>query len=754
MQTDVIPGTRERVNRFCRRHPLFVVALVVVCCVIGADRWWWLGAMIALGSAVLALACGNRRRAWCWLACGLVAVTVFGLKKSTRSRAEQGLVGTGDRLEATILADGKGGGGNWSAPARLRSGPWRGTKVWWEGHGETPVAGARVSGAGNFLKLREPRNPEEFDEADWLRRRGVVAIFRSYGSQRLETGRLAALGAGVRSAFRQAVTAGLEEDSQQSKVIRAIVIGEAPPDADELVAAFRNSGTLHIFSVSGMHVAMVGSIAWLVLRALGVSRRWAVVAILPLIFGYSWITGNSPPAVRSAWMLAVYLMAFVFRRQPDLLNALGAVLLAAMLWDGNLLFQPGVQLSYGVVAAIAIGTAAGSRMFVWMARKEEYLPDDQITGWRARWLGLRKKTAAGLGVSTAAWVGSTPLTIYHFGLVTPVALIATGVLGPLVYALLSAALLSAVIHPVVPQAAIHVNRFNGMLADWCVSAAAGLSSVPGAHFSTKSPGEPMLLIYDLNYGAGAACFSGGKEGAVLIDCGDRRGFRFRVARSLRGLGIEPDSVILTHPDGGHLGGGADVWEAFPIRQALLPVEKARSPVFRQWVKEGPPAGIRLLKAKDVGSLPLPAGARLEVIYVPDPFAQNVSADGRVAIFRIHWQGWRVLFTSDAGIGTETKMLESGKDLSADVIVAGRHATEPSLDGAFLDAVMPKAIVASHADFPTAERLAPRQVDYWKSRGISVIHQGEAGGVILRIDENGDLLIQGHVDGSLLRLKRR
>ena len=60
-------------------------------------------------------------------------------------------------------------------------------------------------------------------------------------------------------------------------------------------------------------------------------------------------------------MAAVFLGAFVFRRRPDALNSLGAVLLATLLWDGRLLFQTGVQLSYGVVAAIIIGASAGGR---------------------------------------------------------------------------------------------------------------------------------------------------------------------------------------------------------------------------------------------------------------------------------------------------------------------------------------------------------------------------------------------------------
>lgn len=748
----MISAMKDRTGKFSGRHPLFAVACVAVCAVVAADWHWALGGLVALIGGGIGWFAGKPGRGIAWLACGLVAVGVFAVRNDGRLRAESGLVDTGGRYEAVILANAKGGPGRWSAPARISEGPWKGTRVQWEGSGDLPVAGSRVSGGGNFVELREPRNPEEFDEAQWLRRKGVAAVFRSRDNA-VHTGPLAAFGAVVRTGFRTGVTEGLEGDSRQAKVIRAIVIGESPADADELVAAFRNSGTLHIFSVSGMHVAMVGGIAWFVLRQLRVSRRRAVLLILPLVFGYSWITGNSAPAVRSAWMMAVFLLAFSFRRQPDLLNALGAVLLAAVLWDGNLLFQPGVQMSYGVVAAIAVGTSWASRWFSWMAEKEEYLPDSLMTGWQARWLLWRKRLATSLGVSTAAWIGSTPLTIWHFGLVTPVALIGTLFLSIPVTLMLGAALFSASIHPLAPRAAGWLNMVNGKVADVCVVLAEGLSAIPGSHFTTKPSGEPMLVVYDLDYGSAAACFSGGREGAVLLDCGDPRAFRFRVARSLRGMGIEPDSVVISQPDGGHLGGASDVWEAFPIRQAWMPVEKARSPVFREWLRDGPAAGVRILKAGEVDDLPFPDGARLEVLHVPDPAAQNARASSRVAVFRLHWRGWKVLLTGDAGMMAEARMLASGRDLSADVIITGRHPSDPTLGAVFLDAVRPQAIIARHSDFPATERLDPRQVAFWESRGITVVHQGKTGGVTIRVDGDGDLLLEGYVDGSVVRLRR-
>lgn len=735
---------------FSGRHPLFMAAAVSVSAVLAADRGLAWGLVVAMLWGVAGWFFAGRMKAVAWLLCGALAAGVLCVKKDFREETERELVGSGGRISARLVGDARGGGGFWEGAVSLRGGKWDGAKVWWEGRGEPPADGSLVEGVGTFVEVRGPRNAGEFDEAAWLRRKGVIAIFQGR-TLAVETGDFAKWGASIRQGFRTAVTAGLEEDSDQAKVIRATVIGEAPADADELVAAFRNSGTLHIFSVSGMHVAMVGGICWIVLRLLRVRRKHAIPILLALTFGYAWITGNSPPALRSAWMMAVFLMGFVFRREPDLLNSLGAVLLVAMLWDGNLLFQPGVQLSYGVVAAIGAGTAAASRMFAWMGKREEYLPEGMETGWRRWWLAVRRKSAIALGVSAAAWVGSTPLTIWHFGLVTPVAFFATFVLGPMVNAMLGLALLSAMLHPISQEAAGVVNRCNGWIADRCVGAAEFLSGIPGSHFSTRLPGEPELIVFDLPYGDGAACFSGGNEGAVLLDCGGRRSFRTKVMRSLREQGISPDSVVISHPDGGHLGGGSDVWRAFPIRQVLLPVERARSAAYKEWRDGARAEGIKVRLVPGLRDVPMPDGARLEILHAPDAGGVNRQADERVAVFRLHWRGWKILLMSDAGITTETRMLASGEDLSADVVVAGKNAFGPSPGGEFLDAVDPEVIVASHADFPPEERLAPGLADYWRSRGIRVIDQGASGGVTIRIEESGSLILEGFVDGSEIRL---
>lgn len=745
-----------RVAGFARRHPLFCAALVVVVCVgFGAARPV-LGQVLALLAGVAGAWWVDRRHGWAWWACGALGVTLMGVRGAAQAKGERALAGrVVERVEVLLLQDGAGDLGYWEAPGRLLSGPHAGVRVQWRGRGEAPVAGAVVTAAGRFDPLPVPRNPGEFDTGEWLRNQGVAAVFRAEGAAAsVSVGRRARWTAALRHGFRDSVAAGLPEDSQAARVIRAVVIGEHPADSDELVAAFRNSGTLHVFCVSGLHVGLVGGIGWLLLTGCGVSRLRSVPVVLAAMFGYAWLTGNGPPAVRAAWMAAVFLGAFVFRRRPDALNSLGAVLLATLLWDGRLLFQTGVQLSYGVVAAIIIGASAGGRWFGWISRREIYLPDSEMSRRQRNWLRFRQSLAGSLGVSTVAFAGSMPLTIVHFGLVTPVSIIATVVLVPLVFTILLLGIFSAVLHPLAAPLARGINRVNAVVAEACAWTAGRFAVVPGGHFEVRRVHQPFLLIYDLEYGAGAACFSAGRDGAVLLDCGDRHSFRWKVLPSLRRVGALPDAVVLSHPDGGHLGGGAPVWQSLPVKQALLPVQRSRSPAFRAWHDEAPAAGVRTLPARAGQVLDLPDGAWLEVIHAPDPLAINAIADERVAVHRLHWRGWRLLFLSDSGYWTEDKILKARTDVRADVIIAGRHRRDLTLGDAFLDAVNPQVIIASNSRFPPEERLPDRQTRYWRSRGIHVLDQGQTGGVTLRIHPSGALEFSGFADRSLLRLKPR
>jgi len=241
-------GMRGKTRGFCLRHPLFVAAVVVAGCVALANvhPGWGLLAGGVLGAAGILTV--GWRTGLAWLLCGWLAVAGLAWRDASRQAAERELTGMpGCWVRARLLSDGQGRGLGWAAPARLLEGGRVGADVLWEGRGEAPVAGAVVAARGNFGPLPVPRNPGEFDWATWLKNLGVAAVFQAQWQETVTTGWWAELGAKIRHGFRDRMTAGLAEDSEEAIVIRAVVIGEKPPDADTLIAAFRNSGTLYVF---------------------------------------------------------------------------------------------------------------------------------------------------------------------------------------------------------------------------------------------------------------------------------------------------------------------------------------------------------------------------------------------------------------------------------------------------------------------------------------------------------------------------
>jgi ComEC/Rec2-related protein len=746
-----------RLRRAVERHPLLWVAAAATSAVLVADGSLIAGLVACAAVLILLLAAGAWRITLAAFAIAAAAGLLHGWRiapqQAARSWIEVAKVQSAE-VTAKVLSPPKIAGSGWSALVGLEDGQPSGT-VWYWGGGVPPALGETIRANGLFKPFPELRNPGTFDVGTWLYRQGAWGLFEAKGEpvSVRPPSTLDRFGETAREWFRNAVTSGLDPASREAAVIRAMVLGDNPTDDEPLVEAYRASGTLHVFSVSGMHVAMVGIIGWFVLKWLGVPRRGAVLILIAGMLGYAWLTGMKPPALRSVTMAAALLGAFFLRRRPDLLNALGFALLFAVLTDGHLIFQAGVQLSFGVVLVMGMAAAWASRPFSWIAWREPYLPPSLYSRWQEWWLKVRQKTALTFGASTAASVGSVPLTLWHFSFLAPISIIASTVIGLAVFALMVLALAAAALSP-LPAAQQGVNRANGYVAKTCTGIASFFASVPGGNITLARdrPGKDFLIVYDPGYGGGAAVLCDGGS-AVLMDTASGSGYQRILKPSLRHFALRPQSIVLSHPDGGHIGGALEALDSLPIRQILIPVTRARSKTFRDLVSSAGERGIPLVLGKSGQTYQIAADTRIEILHEPDALDLNAVADERVMIYRLHWHGWRILFTSDAGWSTERKMLESGRDLSADVIIAGRHLNDASLGEAFLEAVKPKAIIASHCDFPSQERIPEKWAAECGQAGIRLFHQGKTGAVSLVPGEDGSLEIRGFVDGSSLRLTR-
>jgi beta-lactamase superfamily II metal-dependent hydrolase len=105
------------------------------------------------------------------------------------------------------------------------------------------------------------------------------------------------------------------------------------------------------------------------------------------------------------------------------------------------------------------------------------------------------------------------------------------------------------------------------------------------------------------------------------------------------------------------------------------------------------------------------------------------------VMRLHWHGWRILITGDAGFETEKELLESGLDLQSDVWIMGRHRSDYTGTIEFVQAVSPKIIVAGEESYPLEERIP----DWWAAaiakEGIDLWRQSETGAVMMEFGED-------------------
>ncbi|MBB5352732.1 ComEC/Rec2-related protein [Haloferula luteola] len=721
----------SRLRRWVERRPLLWMAGTALAAVLVVDGNELVGGILAFGLVGALTIARVGQVLVASLVVALAAGVLHDRSLRERERALEWIGVSGMREMEVLEVPNRRGMSGWSSPGRDCG---NGVKVWLEGVGRSPEKGAVVQGRGEFRRPRPPENPGGFDRAEWLFRQDMALVFRYTGPVVVVAAAPSEsrLGQRIKAGFRQAVTRGLEPTSREAMVIRAVVLGELPRD-EILIEPFRLTGTLHVFAVSGLHVAMVGLLGWGLLRFLGVPHRAALIPILVLVFGYAWVTGMKPPAVRAAWMAAVVMGAFAFRRRPDAGNALGLAALLVLLGNADRVFSVGVQLSFGVVLAILVLHRAMARCWAWIRREEPYLPRSLYGPLRERWLQWRRWLADGLAVSSSAWLGSAPLTAGYFGIVTPISVVASLGLSLVVLPLLGLALLSAA-GGWIPGWSERLNQGSGWLAKVGLRVAEGAAALPGAYFEIPRdrPADEFLCVFDLGRD-GAACWSG-KSGGVMIDGASGYRFESQVLPAMRRMGMRPNGVVATHPDGRHIGGLIEAVDAFPVQQALLPVSRALGSTYRDWLKVTEDRGVRRVIGQIGVRYPVGEGAELEVLRVPDPRDWHRLADERVMPVRLIWRGWKILFVADQGWSGEQELMAAGVDLKADVIVAGRHLHDNSLGDDFLAATGAKIIIAGHEEFPKSERIPDDWRRACEGRGIAVFHQGACGAVIVTATE--------------------
>ena len=218
--------------------------------------------------------------------------------------------------------------------------------------GDLPV-GAAVRVYGTVKKPESPRNPGMFDEKTYYEGKGCAFYVISEREEVVNAGRWN-LGEALRLE-RERCCAVLKEmmPEEEAGVLSAMLLGERSELTEETYLAYQQSGLLHLISVSGMHLMLLGMALRRLLMALHLPKTPASLAAAAGMVLYGMFTGSGTATVRAVVMFAVRMGAVAVGRTYDSLSALSLAAILMLAENPSYLEQSGFWLSFGAVTAIS-----------------------------------------------------------------------------------------------------------------------------------------------------------------------------------------------------------------------------------------------------------------------------------------------------------------------------------------------------------------------------------------------------------------
>lgn len=250
-----------------------------------------------------------------------------------------------------------------------------------------------------YARIRQPMRatlPGEFDEQAMCATMHVsflgTATFRDFDVRDKAT-----MMRVVVQQVQRAITSALHAHvaSDVATVLSAVIIGDDANLQPESRTAYALSGTAHMFSVSGSHVAILLSLGLAI--TVMIRRRLLRAALLLLfIVSYVIVSGGSAPAWRAAIMGLLALWGRSTERHVVGLNILAMAVLCMTIQDPSLPWSVGFQLSVCATASILVLTPLWNNLI-----KRYTLRDNALKRYVRVSCAVTLAASAGIAIPTA-----------------------------------------------------------------------------------------------------------------------------------------------------------------------------------------------------------------------------------------------------------------------------------------------------------------------------------------------------------------
>ena len=271
--------------------------------------------------------------------------------------------------------------------------------------------GAKVLISGVLYRPEGQKNPGGFDQAAWLSSKKTWLVMQADSIQLIDTPHgMWALVYQMQTQLDKTLNAYLPQET--IGLAKALLLGAKHELSDDFYLVAQQMGIAHVFAVSGLHVGVIGSVILFLFAQCGWARSWFGFLLLAVILTiYTMLAGLPASAIRASLMILLAGLAFRFYRPPDPISFLSLAAVVLLLDNPYLLWNAGFQLSFGVTLSLLLFVQPISKHL-------SMIP----FGW------LRNSVA----VVLAAWLGSVPISAWHFYTTSIITPLCNMILVPLV----------------------------------------------------------------------------------------------------------------------------------------------------------------------------------------------------------------------------------------------------------------------------------------------------------------------------------
>jgi competence protein ComEC len=660
-----------------------------------------------------------------------------------------------------------------------------------------------------FVLASRPRgtlNPGEFDYAKYERSRRVYCKLRGIFPESVQP---LTRGSGFSprlwlSEVRERGNALLRANisPRRSTLAAAILIGAREQLDSERNEGFLVTGTIHVLSISGLHVGILAYGFWTIFRTGLLPRNATLIAAMLLTVAYAFLTDLQPPVVRATILVVAMCTARLLGRSALGFNTLSFAGIAVLVHNPLSLFQAGTQLSFLAVATMILF----QRLLV---KRQSHDPLDRLIARTRPWHVRLVKFAGGetwrvFLTGAVIWTVSFPLVWMQWGLISPVGLVLNPIVwipiivslfagfGVLVFGWIfpplghlcgwicdgSLWLIEASIargqhawgsyfwYPAPPAwwvavfyivlgmaAAFPVLRPSkwwtaALLSGW-MAVALFLSTHPQGPISPQLAGEKPLRCTFVSVGHGTSALLEMPDGQTLLYDAGRLGSPMGAARPIsavlwsRGI-THLDAVMISHADSDHFSALPELLERFSVGVIYVsPVmfdDLARQPALIELKLAIDKSGVPLKHFSAGDKLRSSPGTRLEALHPPRKGVFG-SDNANSIVLLIEHAGRRILLPGDLeSPGLEDLLAE--EPLDCDVVMAPHHGSRRSDPTGFSLWSTPEHVLFSGdrnvEDIPAIESVK----DSYRARGAEVYHTAEDGSVCFEVTRTG-VKVQTH-----------